>query len=60
MATFVILRHPVNILVTDLTNPDNLTHDLCRNLHSLYMIFLIVFSYMLNVKVTLGNTDRSY
>ena len=28
MAAFVILRHPVTILVTDLTNLDNLTHDL--------------------------------
>ena len=28
MATFVVLRHPVTILVTDLTNPDNLTNDL--------------------------------
>ena len=25
MTTFVILRHPVTIFVTDLTNPDNLT-----------------------------------
>ena len=28
MATFVIPRHPVTILVTDLTNPDNSTNDL--------------------------------
>ena len=28
MAIFVVLRHPVNILVTDFTNPDNLTTDL--------------------------------
>ena len=28
MATFVILRHLVTILVTDFTNPDNLTNDL--------------------------------
>ena len=27
MASFVILRHPVTNLVTDLTNPDNLTND---------------------------------
>ena len=27
MATFVILKHPVTILITDLTNPDNLTND---------------------------------
>ena len=27
-ATFVILRHPGTILVTDFTNPDNLTNDL--------------------------------
>ena len=28
MATFVILRHYVTILVTNFTNPDNLTNDL--------------------------------
>ena len=28
MATFLVLRHPVPILVTDSTNPDNLTDDL--------------------------------
>ena len=28
MATFVVLRNPVNILVTDFTNPENLTNDL--------------------------------
>ena len=28
MVTFVILRHPVTILVTAFTNPDNLTNDL--------------------------------
>ena len=28
MATFVVLRHFVTILVTDFTNPDNLTNDL--------------------------------
>ena len=28
MATFVALRHPVTILVTDFTNMDNLTNDL--------------------------------
>ena len=27
METFVILRHPVTILFTDFTNPDNLTND---------------------------------
>ena len=27
MATFVVLRHPVTILVTNLTNPNNLTND---------------------------------
>ena len=28
MATFVVLGHPVTILVTDLTNSNNLTNDL--------------------------------
>ena len=28
MATFVILRHPITILVIYLTNPDNFTNDL--------------------------------
>ena len=28
MATFVALRHPVSILVTDFSNPDNLPEDL--------------------------------
>ena len=28
MATYIILRHPVTILVTVLTNSDNLTNDL--------------------------------
>ena len=28
MATFIVLRHPVTILVTELSNPDNLTNDL--------------------------------
>ena len=28
MATFFILKHPVTILVTDFTNPNNLTNDL--------------------------------
>ena len=28
MATFVILRHPVTILITDFTNPNSLTNDL--------------------------------
>ena len=28
ITTFVVLRQPVNILVSDLTNPDNLTNDL--------------------------------
>ena len=28
MATFTILGHPVTILVTAFTNPDNLTNDL--------------------------------
>ena len=28
MATFVVLRHPVTILVKDLTNPDNLSNDI--------------------------------
>ena len=28
MTTFVILRHPVTIFVTYLTNPDNLTSDI--------------------------------
>ena len=28
MATFVIPIHPITILVTDFTNPDNLTNDL--------------------------------
>ena len=28
MATFIILRHPVTILVTAFTNPDSLTNDL--------------------------------
>ena len=28
MTTFVILRHPVTTLVTDFTNPGNLTNDL--------------------------------
>ena len=28
MAIFVVLRHPVTILVTDSTNPDNLAYDL--------------------------------
>ena len=28
MATFVILRHPVTILVTDFNNPDNSANDL--------------------------------
>ena len=28
MATFVVLRHPVTILVTIFTNPKNLTNDL--------------------------------
>ena len=28
MATFVILRHPVTILVADSTHPDNLTNAL--------------------------------
>ena len=27
MATFIILRHPVTILVTVFTNPDNLTNE---------------------------------
>ena len=28
MATFVVLKHPVTTLVTDITNPDNLMNDL--------------------------------
>ena len=28
MANFVVLKHPVTILVTDSANPDNLTNDL--------------------------------
>ena len=28
MATFVVRKHPVSILITDFTNPDNLTYDL--------------------------------
>ena len=28
MTTFVVLRHPVTILVADFTNPNNLTNDL--------------------------------
>ena len=28
MATFIVLRNPVTILVTVLTNPDNLTNDI--------------------------------
>ena len=28
MATFAALRHPVTIIVTDFTNPENLTNDL--------------------------------
>ena len=32
MATFVVLRHPVTILVTDSTNPDNLTNDPCPSI----------------------------
>ena len=36
MATFIILRHPVNILVTVFTKPDNLTNDL----ESLFLGFL--------------------
>ena len=35
MASFVVLRHPVTILVTDLTNPDNLIND--------FLIFSLLF-----------------
>ena len=28
MENFAVLRHPVTVLVTDLTNPNNLTNDL--------------------------------
>ena len=42
MATFVDLRHPVNILITDFTNPDNLTNDL------LILNFLIMNKSVIN------------
>ena len=41
MATFVILRHPITILVTDFTYPNNLTN-----------YFLILISLITNRKLT--------
>ena len=38
MATLVILKHPVTILITGFTNPDNLTDDLLiLSLPSIYL-----------------------
>ena len=50
MATFVGLRYPVIISVTDFTNPDNLTNDL------LILIFLLIKNHRLQMI----QLDRNY
>ena len=46
MATFVVLKHPITVLVTDFTNPDNLTNDL---LILKYLLFSSFFLHKLMV-----------
>ena len=48
MANFVVLKHPVTILVTDSANPDNLTNDL------LILNSLIVCKYKAKQMMQLG------
>ena len=42
MATFVALRHPVTILVTDVINPDNLTNNLLILNSLIFSIFFVL------------------
>ena len=37
MATLVILRQPVTILVTDITSPDKLTNDLLVSIYDKWL-----------------------
>ena len=58
MATFIVLRHPVTILVTAFTNPDNLTNDLFK--HQPHLSYAIAILKLLQYSTTLGVPDSIY